>query len=101
MTSLRHIGFDIRLFNVACSREQMLVPQTVLNSFRKFKIVQGRYMKVYKVFWWRFADLWKLCRSSKAAKVQVDFFKEKRTWPAKQFVYRTTIAKPSYVFIKP
>jgi len=54
----------------------MLVPQTALNSSRKFKIAQGRFMKVYTVFWWRFSGLRKLCRSSKTAKVQVDLFRE-------------------------
>jgi len=77
MTSLKHSAYDISLFNVACSREQMLVLQTVLNSFRKFKIFPGRYMNVYKVFGWRFSGLWKLCRSSKTAKVQVDFLRHK------------------------
>jgi len=34
-------------------------------------------MNVYKVFGWRFSGLWKLCRSSKTAKVQVDFLRHK------------------------
>jgi hypothetical protein len=53
-TSLKHSGFDISPFIVACKRRQVLVPQTLLKSvvlsenFKSFK--EGVSAKVFDDF---------------------------------------------------